>query len=203
MSAITSIVDLEKLYGSTSKASSAKILKRLSQAYSRFIEVSPFVALASVGEDGIDCSPRGDRGNVVTIANDKTLLLPDWRGNNRLDTLRNIVVDPRVSLMFLVPGSEVILRVNGKAIVSADREICNAFEMEGKHPTTVITIEIGEVYFQCARAIKRAQLWDASSQSAAINLPTAGDMLKEATNGEFDGKEFDKNWPERAEKFLW
>ncbi len=203
MPAITSIADLEKLYGSTSKASNAKVLARLSRSYSRFIEASPFVALASVGPKGLDCSPRGDRGNVVTIANDKTLLLPDWRGNNRLDTLRNVVVDPRVSLMFMVPGSEVILRVNGRAIVSADREICNAFEMEGKHPTTVITINIGEVYFQCARAIKRARLWNANSQSAAINLPTAGDMLKEATNGEFDGKEYDKTWPERAEKTLW
>ncbi|MCF6326190.1 MAG: pyridoxamine 5'-phosphate oxidase family protein [Devosiaceae bacterium] len=203
MSAISSIADLEKLYGSTSKAASAKVLSRLSKSYASFIKASPFVALASVGEEGIDCSPRGDRGSVVTIANDKTLLLPDWRGNNRLDTLRNIVLDPRVSLMFMVPGSEVILRVNGRAIITADKEICTSFEMEGKHPTTVIAIDINEVYFQCARAIKRAQLWNVSAQNAAINLPTAGDMLKEATNGDFDGEEFDKNWPERAEKNLW
>jgi len=203
MSAISSIAELEQFYGSSSKTSAAKVLSRLSPSYASFIKASPFVALASVGEDGLDCSPRGDRGNVVTIADNKTLLLPDWRGNNRLDTLRNIVMDPRTSLMFMVPGSEMVLRVNGRAIVSADKDICTSFEMEGKHPTTVIVIDINEVYFQCARAIKRAKLWDAISQSAAINLPTAGEMLNEATNGEFDGKEYDKNWPKRAEKTLW
>ncbi len=203
MPAISSIAELEKIYKTPIEISHTKVLNRLSKNYARFIKASPFVALASVGPDGLDCSPRGDRENVVAIANDKTLLMPDWRGNNRLDTLRNIVSDPRISLMFMVPGSETILRVNGRAIVSADKEICTTFEMEGQHPTTVIAIDITEVYFQCARAIKRAQLWKASAQNAALNLPSVGEMLKEITNGEFDGDEYDNNWPARAEKTLW
>ena len=203
MSAITSIAELEKIYGTPAEPSTIKVLDCLSSTYRKFIEAAPFVALASVGPQGLDCSPRGDQKNVVTIANSKTLLLPDWRGNNRIDTLRNIVGDPRVALMFMVPGSDTIMRVNGRAIVTADKEICKSFEMNNKHPRTVIAIDISEVYFQCARAIKRSQIWKAASQSASLNLPSAGDMLKDATNGTFDGHEYDKAWPERAAKTMW
>ncbi len=203
MPAITNIAELEKIYGTPAEASTVKVLSSLSLSYKRFLNAAPFVALASVGPEGLDCSPRGDQKNVVSIADDKTLLLPDWRGNNRIDTLRNIVRDPRVALMFMVPGSDTILRVNGRAIVTADREICMPFEVNGKHPRTVIAVDIGEVYFQCARAIKRSQIWAAASQSAALNLPTPGEMLKEATNGTFDGESYDKAWPERAAKTMW
>lgn len=203
MPAITNIAELEKIYGTPVEAAMVKVLNSLSPSYKRFINAAPFVALASVGLEGLDCSPRGDQKNVVSIADDKTLLLPDWRGNNRIDTLRNIVRDPRVALMFMVPGSDTIMRVNGRAIVTADEEFCTPFEVNGKLPRTVIAIDIGEIYFQCARALKRSQLWAASSQSAALNLPTPGDMLKEVTNGEFDGDTYDKGWPERAAKTLW
>ena len=203
MPAITSIKELEKIYGTPSKASTMKVLDRLSQTYARFIRASPFMALASVGPEGLDCSPRGDENNVVTIADDKTLLLPDWRGNNRMDSLRNIVRDPRVSLMFMVPGSQTILRVNGRAIVTADEEFCKGFEINGKLPRSVIAIDISQAYFQCARAIKRSKIWDAASQSAALDLPTPGDMLNEISNGNFDGAAYDRDWPARAKETLW
>lgn len=203
MSAITSITELEKIYGQPSTPSLQKVLPKLSPNYARFIKAAPFVAIATIGPDGLDCSPRGDQGSVVSIANDKTLLLPDWRGNNRIDTLRNIVSDPRISLMFMVPGSDTIMRVNGRAIVTAEKDVCESFEMNGTHPRTVIAIDISEVYFQCARAIMRSQIWKTASQSAAINLPSAGEMLMDATNGNFDGKEYDKSWPERAAKTMW
>ena len=203
MPAITDIAELEKIYGTVGEVSILKVLPSLSPTYKRFINAAPFVALASVGPEGLDCSPRGDQKNVVSIADDKTLLLPDWMGNNRIDTLRNIVRDPRVALMFMVPGSSTILRVNGRAIVTADIEFCTPFKINGKSPRTVIAIDIGEVYFQCARAIKRSQLWEAASQSAALNLPTPGDMLRDITKGEINGKEYDKAWPERAAKTMW
>lgn len=203
MSAIKTIAELEKIYDTPAEAATVKVLKQLSPTYQKYIEAAPFVALASVGPEGLDCSPRGDQKNVVTIANEKTLLLPDWRGNNRIDTLRNIVRDPRVALMFMVPGSNTIMRVNGRAIVTADKDICQTFEVKGKHPRTVIAIDISEIYFQCARAVKRSQIWQASQQALAINLPSVGQMLNEATNGEFDGETYDKDWPERAENTIW
>ncbi len=203
MPAITTLEELEKIYGAPARVSLTKVLDSLSPAYKKFILASPFVALASVGPEGLDCSPRGDQKTVVSIADDKTLLMPDWRGNNRIDTLRNIVRDSRVALMFMVPGSETVLRVNGRAIVTADDEFRLPFKVDDKLPRTVIAIDITQVYFQCARAIKRARLWKAGSQSAALNLPTVGDMLKEITKGPFDGKEYDANWPARAEKTLW
>lgn len=203
MPAITTIAELEEIYGQPTKAATIKVLNQLSPSYKRFILASPFIAMASVGPKGLDCSPRGDQQNVVRIADEKTLLMPDWRGNNRIDTLRNIVSDPRIALMFLVPGSNTVLRINGRAIVTADKDICAQFEVDAKHPRTVIAIDIGEVYFQCARAVKRARLWDPTTHIDSKNLPTPGDMLTEASNGDFDGKSYDKNWSERAAKTMW
>ena len=134
MPAITTLDELEEIYGTPHEASTVKVLHHLSPTYRRFIEAAPFAALASVGPEGLDCSPRGDQKNVVSIADDKTLLMPDWRGNNRIDTLRNIVRDPRVAIMFMVPGSLSIMRVNGRAIVTADDEFCHPFNVNGKHP---------------------------------------------------------------------
>ena len=160
MSVITTVEELNALYGGVSEASVAKVTKTLTAEYRLMIEAPPFCALATVGPEGLDCSPRGDDDCVVRIADDKTVLLPDWRGNNRVDSLANIVRDPRVALMFLIPGSNTTMRINGTAVLSIDPELTDSFEVDGKHPRSVIVVTIGEVYFQCARAVMRAQLWN-------------------------------------------
>ena len=169
--------------------------------YRRWIMASRFCVLTTVGPEGVDGSPRGDDGPVVLELDEGTLALPDWRGNQRLDSLRNIVRDPRVALMFMVPGSNNVVRVNGRARVTADEALRGQFEKNGKTPATVIVIEIGEIYSQCARAVMRAGLWAAGDESGG--LPSVGDMLAEMTDGRIDGKAYDEEWPGRAAKTMW
>ena len=177
-----------------------KVTDRLTRAYRAWIERSRFVVISTVGPEGVDGSPRGDAGPVVEIADARTLLLPDWRGNNRIDTLRNIVRDSRVALMFFVAGSDNVIRVNGTAVVSADPALVGRFEQQGKHPRTVVVVTIGEVYAQCARALMRAALW--SGEDLSGGLPTVGDMLADAKAG-FDGETYDAGWAARAKRSLW
>ena len=202
MTVITTVEDLKAIYGEASEASTAKVTASLTPAYRTMIERSPFVALATVGPEGLDCSPRGDRGAVVRIEDDRTLALPDWRGNNRVDSLLNIVRDPRIALMFLIPGSDSVMRINGRAVVSVAPELLESFEMDGRHPRSVVVVTIEEAYFQCARAVMRAELWNAERQVAANDLPTPGDMLK-AAKQDFDRDTYDREWPERAAKTMW
>lgn len=202
MTILRSVEDLQALYGVPGEASLIKVRPVLLPEYRRMIEASPFLALATVGPEGLDCSPRGDADCVVRIADERTLLLPDWRGNNRIDSLINIVRDPRVALMFMVPGSNNVIRVNGTAEVSIDEALLNSFEMDGKHPRSVVVVTIGEVYFQCARAVMRADLWNPARAVAAQGLPTPGDMLKSAKE-DFDGSTYDREWSERAKKTMW
>lgn len=202
MAIITSVDELTAIYGAVSEASTAKVTRSLTPAYRRMIDMSPFVALATVGPEGLDCSPRGDRGTVVRIEDDRTLALPDWRGNNRVDSLMNIVRDPRVALMFLIPGSNSVMRINGRAVVSVAPDLLQSFEMDGRHPRSVIVITIDEAYFQCARAVMRAELWDVEKQIPADSLPTPGEMLK-AAKQDFDRETYDREWPERAAKTMW
>lgn len=156
MTIIRTVEELKAIYDGTSEASIAKVTATLTAEYRLMIETSPFLALATVGPEGMDCSPRGDKGGVVRVADDRTVLLPDWRGNNRVDSLLNIVRDPRVALMFLIPGSNTTMRINGRAVVSVAPDLLESFEMDGKHPRTVIVVTIDEVYFQCARALMRS-----------------------------------------------
>jgi uncharacterized protein len=199
---ITTVDELRAIYQGVTEASTAKVTRALTPEYRRLIEIAPFVALATSGPEGLDCSPRGDLGGVVRVKDDQTLLMPDWRGNNRIDSLINIVRDPRVALMFLIPGSNMALRVNGTAVVSAQPSLLESFEMEGRHPRTVIVITIGEVYFQCARALMRSELWNADRFVDPKTLPTAGQLLK-AAKADFDDKTYDREWPERAAKTMW
>ncbi len=192
---------LHALYGTPKGTALGKVAPALTPHYRRWIMASRFCVLSTVGPEGADGSPRGDDGPVVTELDARTLAMPDWRGNNRLDSLRNIVRDPRVALMFMVPGSTSALRVNGRAFVTDDAELRARFEKGGRQPATVIVIEIGEVYFQCARAIMRARLWSGEDESAA--LPSAGDMLLEASSGQEGGAEYDRTWPERAARTMW
>lgn len=202
MTIIRSVEDLKAIYGEVSEASTAKVTTLLTPAYRRMIEMSPFVALATSGPEGLDCSPRGDRGSVVRIEDERTLALPDWRGNNRVDSLLNIVRDPRVALMFLIPGSNSVMRINGRAVVSVEPKLLNSFEMDGRHPRSVVLITIEEAYFQCARAVMRAELWQPERQAAPYDLPSPGEMLK-AAKEDFDRETYDREWPARAAKTMW
>jgi len=202
MTIISTVEALKDIYQGVSEASLVKVTAALTADYRRMIEASPFVALATVGPEGLDCSPRGDRGAVVRVEDQKTLALPDWRGNNRIDSLMNIVRDPRVALMFLIPVSNTAMRVNGRAVISVDPELLQSFEMDGKHPRTVVPVSIEEVYFQCARAIIRADLWNPDSFVDPKSLPTAGDLLQ-AAKADFDKDSYDREWPERAAKTMW
>jgi PPOX class probable FMN-dependent enzyme len=202
MTIISTIEELKAIYGEVTEASTAKVTSSLTPAYRRMLEMSPFVALATVGPEGMDCSPRGDRGAVVRVEDDKTLALPDWRGNNRVDSLLNIVRDPRVALMFLIPGSTSVMRINGRAVVSVAPDLLDSFEMDGRHPRSVVVITIEEAYFQCARAVMRADMWNPQLQIAANDLPTPGEMLK-AAKQDFDRETYDREWPERAAKTMW
>lgn len=202
MTIISSVEDLKAIYGEVTEASTAKVTHFLTPAYRRMIEMSPFAALATVGPEGLDCSPRGDRGAVVRIEDDRTLALPDWRGNNRVDSLLNIVRDPRVALMFLIPGSNSAMRINGRAVVSVAADLLQSFEMDGRHPRSVVVITIDEAYFQCARAVMRAELWNVERQVAVDELPTPGEMLKSAKE-DFDRDTYDREWPARAAKTMW
>ncbi len=203
MKIIETVEELAAIYaGGLSQASVAKVTKYLTPLYRQMIEASPFVALATVGPEGLDCSPRGDIGGVVQIIDEKTVQMPDWRGNNRVDSLSNIVRDPRLALMFLVPGSNTTMRINGRGVVSDDPELLASFEMDGKHPRTVIVVTIEEVYFQCARALIRSELWNSEHFVDPQALPTPGLMLKAATE-EFDHETYDREWAGRAAKTMW
>ncbi|ACM26825.1 pyridoxamine 5'-phosphate oxidase family protein [Agrobacterium sp. SHOUNA12C] len=202
MKIITSVEELNELYGGAGEAATAKVTNALTPLYRLMIEASPFMALATVGPEGLDCSPRGDLGGIVRVEDDKTLLLPDWRGNNRVDSLANIVRDPRIALMFLIPGSNTTMRLNGRAVVSIEESLLGSFEMDGKHPRSVVVITINEVYFQCARAVMRAELWNTERFIDPANLPTPGMLLK-AAKGDFDQETYDREWPVRAAKSMW
>lgn len=202
MTVIRSVEELQALYGVAGEASLVKVRPALTPEYRQVVEAAPFLALATVGPDGLDCSPRGDEGPVVRVVDEKTLLLPDWRGNNRIDSLINIVRDPRIALMFLVPGSDLVLRVNGTAEVSIDPALLESFEMDGKHPRSVVVVRIDEVYFQCARAVMRAGLWNPERRELGKQVPTPGEMLK-AAKADFDAETYDREWRGRAEKTLW
>ncbi len=200
METIDSIEALEALYDDAVPAALTKVRPALTPAYRAWIERSRFCILTTVGPEGTDASPRGDVDPVVQIADAKTLLLPDWRGNNRMDSLRNIVRDGRVSLMFMVPGSDTVVRVNGKAKLTADAGLRERFARDGKTPRTVAVIEIGEVYFQCAKALMRSKLW--SAEHDLEGLPTAGAFLREADDS-FDGEAYDTGYPEYAKTRMW
>src|ERR1700722_16416845 len=147
MSIIATIGQLEAIYGQPNESSTAKVADRITPPYRVLIENSPFAALATCGPEGLDCSPRGDLPGFVRIHNEKTLMMPDRRGNNRVDSLRNIVRDPRIALLFLIPGAGSTLRVNGRAHLSVDPDLLASFRVEGKAPRTVVVMTVDEIYF--------------------------------------------------------
>lgn len=198
---LETLEELHDHYGTPGEASQIKVTAHLTSGYRSHIERARFCVLATVGPEGTDCSPRGDEGPVVRIKDDRTLLLPDWKGNERIDSLRNIVRDGRVSLLFLIPGSNTAVRLNGSAKLSPDQSLCGQFERQGKRPRTVIVIRADEIYSQCARALIRSGLW--TSGDASAGLPSIGDMLREIADGRFDGATYDAEWPGRAARTMW
>ena len=204
MSEIGTIEELEAIYGHPGETSTVKVADRVIPSYARYIEASPFAVLATCGPEGMDCSPRGDKPGFVRIADERTLLLPDRRGNNRVDSLRNVVRDPRAALLFLIPGSGNTLRVNCRAKLSIDAELLMSFAVDNKAPRSVIVFDVQEVYFQCARAIVRANLWGSGGdRSKAETLPTPGQILAEMSDDRVGGEAYDKEWPERAKRTMW
>jgi uncharacterized protein len=177
-----------------------KVTDHLTPAYRDWIARSRFCILTTVGPEGTDGSPRGDDGPVVRMADARTLLMPDWKGNNRIDSLRNIVRDGRVSLMFMVPGSTNVMRVNGTAHLTTDDALRSSFARDGALPRSVIVVAVAEVYSQCARAIQRSGLWTRGDESHG--LPTVGQMLADAKAG-FDGAEYDRERATRAHTGMW
>ena len=206
MAAVRDVAELERIYGAfgaVAVPSTTKVVDHVTPQYRRLIEASPFLALATSGPGGLDCSPRGDVPGFVRVADPRTLLLPDRRGNNRIDSLRNVVEDPRVGLMFLIPGLGNALRVNGLATIDDDPDLCASFAVEGKAPQTVMVIAVREVYFQCARALIRSGLWRAECHVDPRTLPTPGQILAELSAGRVGGEAYDAAWAERARQTMW
>ncbi|GLQ11984.1 pyridoxamine 5'-phosphate oxidase [Devosia yakushimensis] len=204
MTIIRTIEELEALYTPAAvAASTVKVAHAMTPQYRRLIEASPFAALATVGPEGIDCSPRGDQPGFVRIHDDHTLMMPDRRGNNRIDSLRNIVRDPRVAFLFLLPGSGTTFRANGRAHLSTDPDLLESFAVDGKAPRSVIVMAIDELYFQCARAIIRSELWNPARHLDPKTLPTPGEILAAMTDNQVGGQAYDQAWPERAKQTMW
>ncbi|MFI5029187.1 MAG: pyridoxamine 5'-phosphate oxidase family protein [Reyranellales bacterium] len=200
---ITSVAELEAIYGIPSEASTVKEVDWLTPHYRAYIDASPFMALATSGPEGLDCSPRGDKPGFVRVHDDKTLMLPDRRGNNRVDSLRNIVRDPRVGLLFLIPGAGNTLRVNGRAHLSVDPQLLESFAVDDKAPRSVTVITVDTVYFQCARALVRSELWNPERHVDPRSLPSAGEILAALSDDRVGGVTYDREWPGRAAKTMW
>jgi hypothetical protein len=201
---ISTIAELEALYPEpVYPPARIKETDRISRAYRALIEASPFFALATSGPNGLDCSPRGDPKGFVRVVDDKTIIVPDRRGNNRIDSLRNLIVDPRVALLFLIPGVSETLRIVGRATISTDPAMCQSFTMQGKAPRSVLVIAVEQAFFQCAKAIVRSKLWDPSIQVARASLPSTGTILAEISDGKVGGEEHDRLAPERLKATIY
>lgn len=203
MHRITSQAQLDALYGEPVQAAIAKEIDYISDHYKAFIDKAPFVVLATVGPEGLDCTPRGDPPGFVRVVDKKTVLMPDRRGNNRIDTLRNLVRDPRISLLFMIPGIGNTLRINGRAEISVDPELCSSFAMQGKLPRSVLVVTAERVYFQCPKALVRSRLWSADAQIARSELPSTGEMLAALSKGAINGAEYDRAYPQRLEETIY
>jgi hypothetical protein len=203
MHRITTLEQLDALYGAPVQAAIAKEIDHISDHYKAFIDKAPFVVVATVGPEGLDCSPRGDPPGFVRVIDSKTLLIPDRRGNNRVDGLRNLVRDPRISLLFMIPGIGSTLRINGRAAISTAPELMTSFAINGKSPKCVLEVTAERVYFQCPKALVRSRLWSADAQVDRSELPSTGEILQALTAGGIDGKSYDAAYPKRLEETIY
>jgi PPOX class probable FMN-dependent enzyme len=200
---VTTLEELERLYSPVNPNSLLKEIDYVSDHYRALIEAAPFVALASVGPEGLDCTPRGDHAGFVRVADERTLMIPDRRGNNRIDTMRNIIRDGRVALLFLIPGIGETLRVNGRAKISVDPDLLESFAVDGKLPRSVLVVTVESTYFQCAKAIVRSKLWDSSRQLPRSALPSTGTIIATLSKGAVDGAAYDREAPARIRQQLY
>ena len=200
---VTSIDELEAIYGAPVGPAVVKEIDRVNAHYRAFIEAAPFCAMATSGPGGLDCTPRGDPPGFVRVKDEKTLLIPDRRGNNRIDSLRNLVSDPRISLMFLIPGCGETIRVNGRAAISVDPALCESFMFAGKTPRSVIVVTVDRIYYQCSKAILRSKLWDPATRIDRASLPSAGTILADISKGELGGPEHDRTAPDRLKATIY
>lgn len=200
MQKITTQKALDALYEAPVELAIRKVARQLTPLYQRWIEGSRFCVLSTVGPDGVHGTPRGDDGPVVRIVDEQTIHMPDWRGNNRLDALRDIVNDGRVALLFLVPGSKTTVRVNGRACLTDDESLRRSFSRKTMLPATVIVIEVDEVYTQCAKALMRSGLW---SRDDSKSVPSVGEILEDMTNGDVSAKPYDDSYVEKAKPKMW
>jgi PPOX class probable FMN-dependent enzyme len=200
---ITSVAALQALYGTPAGASVEKEIDYLHPHYQAMVAASPFFVLATSGPDGVDASPRGDAPGFVVVENEKTLLIPDRRGNKSVDSLRNIVANPQVALLFLIPGIGETLRVNGRAAITTDLALLRRFAVDGKLPRSVIVVFVDTVFFQCSRAIFRSNLWDASRHLPRESLPSLGRIVADVAKTKFDAEAYDKGLYERLKSTLY
>jgi PPOX class probable FMN-dependent enzyme len=200
---VTTMEQLETLYGEKNPNSVLKEIDHINAGYRALIEAAPFVAVATSGPEGLDCSPKGDAPGFVRILDDKTLALPDRPGNNRIDGFRNIVRDPRVALLFLIPGCAETLRINGRASISLEPKLMQSFAVNGKQPRCVLVVHIESIYFHCAKAIMRSKLWDEASKIDRRSLPSTGTIIAELSNGKAGGEQYDRDAPERIKAQLY
>jgi PPOX class probable FMN-dependent enzyme len=200
---VTTMEQLESLYGKPYGPAVAKEIDHISNGYRALIEAAPFVVIATGGPEGLDCSPKGDPAGFVRILDDKTLAIPDRPGNNRIDGFRNILRDPRIALLFLIPGVGETLRVNGRASISVDPELMQSFAINGKLPRSVLVVQIETIFFHCSKAIVRSKLWDEATKIDRKSLPSTGTIVAELTQGRLGGEEYDRTAPERIKAQLY
>jgi hypothetical protein len=200
---ITTVAELEALYGAPVGAAVTKEVDFITDEYRAFVDKAPFVVVATVGPEGTDCSPRGDPAGFVRVVDRKRLLIPDRPGNNRIDSLRNLVHDPRISLLFLVPGVSETLRINGRARIIVDPTLAASFVINGKTPRTLLEVTTDRVYFQCAKALIRSRLWSADAQVPRAALPTCGEILAAISSDAFDAAEYDRAYPDRIRQTIY
>ena len=200
---ITTMEQLEALYGEKPPAAVIKEIDHINGSYRKLIEAAPFVAVATGGPEGLDCSPKGDAHGFVRILDEKTLAIPDRPGNNRIDGFRNIMRDPRIALLFLIPGVGETLRVNGRAAISVDPELMQSFAVNGKLPRCVLIVHIESVYFHCSKAIVRSKLWDAETKIERKSLPSTGTIMAELSQGRLGGEAYDREAPEKIKAMLY
>lgn len=200
---IADVAALERLYGLPSGPAVEKELDYIHPHYRTLIAASPFVVLATCGPEGLDASPRGDPAGFVSVEDEKTLLLPDRRGNNRVDSMRNIISNPHVALLFLIPGIGETLRVNGRAYISTAPHFIERFSMGDKAPRSIIVVRVDTVFFQCSKAIVRSKLWDAGRHIDRKSLPSTGTILAALSQSRIVAEDYDKGLAERLRTSLY
>jgi PPOX class probable FMN-dependent enzyme len=200
---IETLEQLDALFGMPSEAAVRKEVSFVHPCYRALIEASPFAVLATQGPGGLDASPRGDLPGFVVVKDEKTLLLPERRGNNRVDSLRNIIADSRVALLFLIPGVGETLRVQGRAALTTEPSLLQRFAVQGNLPRCIVVVHVESVFFQCARAVLRSRLWQPAPAEARGQVPSPGQILAALTESQIDGEAYDRDLPARQSASLY